>query len=331
MKEILITILILLFQFSYSQDMDTEIIPVLNHELNGKNILYCPTFEISWYNLQQTFFNGENIIVENSPDYLKYLNDTKVNINDYSLTNSLIFSGIVKSRTADSLNSIKERDFPEIQTNFTDYIGSLISYACIDLKLKYQTSFQIWNPTRFNGISVESFGFQYNPEDNLESGKQVSIIDYKGPDDFIIEISLSNDDFELYLAKIPPEKNVCEIYNQAKSRIRNGKRETLVNRDILQIPIIDLNTKRIYTELMNIGFKNKCCQEQSLDFAFQSIKFRMDEKGVDMISESISGWRDPPKHRMVFNRPFLIIIMNKQSNSPIFLGWIENSQFMIKY
>ena len=331
MKETLVIILILISQITFSQDNKTVITPTINHELDGENILYCPTFEISWINLKQSLFEGEDIKIKSSPYYLKYLNDSKVNLEDFSSTQSLTYSGIVSQAIADSLNKIKNRQFSQIETNFSEYIGSLISYACIDLKLKYKTDFEIMHyPLVFDSNKVKSFGIKFNPYDHKEIGKQVSVIDYKNEDNFIVELKLNDKDYELYLAKVPSEENVYEIYNQVNLRIEKGIRDTLFFNDYLQIPIIDFDLKRVYSELMNKNFKNKCCNDLYFNSVYQSIKLRMDEKGVDMVSESLEEVFCVAKHFMIFNKPYMILIKKSDSDLPIFVGWIENSEFMIK-
>jgi len=330
MKETLVIILILISQITFSQDNKTVITPTIHHELDGKNILYCPTFEISWTNLRESLFEGEDIKIKPSPDYLKHLNDSKVKLEEFNSSHSLAYSGIVSQAIADSLNKIRNRQFYQIETDFSDYIGSLISYACIDLKLKYKTDFEIMHyPLDFDSNRVKSFGIKYNPYDHKEIGKQVSVIDYKNEDDFVVELKLNDTDYELYLAKVPSKENIHEIYNQVNLRIETGIRDTLVFNDYLQIPIIDFDLKRIYSELMNKNFKNKCCNDLYFNSVYQSIKLRMDEKGVDMVSESLEEVFCVPKHFMIFNKPYMILIRKLDTDLPIFIGWIENSEFMI--
>lgn len=331
MKIALIVIMILLSQKSFSQNANTEIIPTLNHKLNGNTLLYCPTFEISWYNLKQSLFHGEDIEIAHSPFYIKSLNAFSGDVSSLNSKNCLFYSGMVVPSTADSLNKLIGESFPGITTDFTKFIDKIISYACIDLKFSYQKSFNISEePLVFDGQKVKSFGIKYDPDEFYEIGKQVNIIDYQSDENFILEIGLSNKEYEIYLAKVPSLENISEIYNRVFSRIKTGKRDTLFTNDVLQIPVIDLETKKIYSELMNKNFKNSCCKKLSLNYAFQSIRFKIDEKGVDFTSEATEDIFCMPKHVMIFNKPFLILIKDVTSVTPLFVGWIENSEYMIK-
>jgi hypothetical protein len=332
MKNSLIILFCLITNILFSQDLKTEIIPTLKQELNGNTLLYCPAFEISWNNLKQYQFKGKNIKIKNAPDYLRDINESEININNFNIEQMLILSGIVTPSLADSFNIINDRKFPSNTINFSDYIGSIISYACINMELKYQTDFEIVDhPLWWNGKNIKSFGLLYDSDLNWKIGKQISIIDFKSNDDFIVEIELRNKEHELFFALVPSNENITGIYSQVESRIQNGKRDTLVDRDILQIPVIDLDVTRLYTGLINKKIKNKGCEEFVFRSVSQSIKLKIDETGVDFYSDAVvEEVFSIPKHTMIFDRPFMILIRDVESKEPIFIGWFENSEYMIK-
>ena len=74
--------------------------------------------------------------------------------------------------------------------------------------------------------------------------------------------------------------------------------------------------------------------------ARQTIQFRLDEYGAELISDTQSHVADnghgpsleidplKPRH-FIFDRPFLLVLRERQAESPYFLAWIGNADLML--
>jgi hypothetical protein len=59
----------------------------------------------------------------------------------------------------------------------------------------------------------------------------------------------------------------------------------------------------------------------------------MDEKGVRLRSESHVGIGcsgSPPEVRMIFDRPFLVMLKRIDAENPYFAMWVDNAELLVK-
>jgi serine protease inhibitor len=74
----------------------------------------------------------------------------------------------------------------------------------------------------------------------------------------------------------------------------------------------------------------------TLLLALQNIRFQMDEKGVRLQSEAhmsfgcSAPYNPRPKHEMIFDKPFLIMMMRKDATLPYFALWVANPELLVK-
>ena len=62
----------------------------------------------------------------------------------------------------------------------------------------------------------------------------------------------------------------------------------------------------------------------------QDIRFRMDERGVKLWSQSIAFLEKASiKRHIIFNRPFLIYLRRKGAGLPYFAAWIEHPEIIL--
>jgi serine protease inhibitor len=108
----------------------------------------------------------------------------------------------------------------------------------------------------------------------------------------------------------------------------------------LEIPILELGLAKQFKELHGVmvdglGFENQ------IGIARESILFRLDETGAELIAEAESmvvgenGFPeipfDPTKpRRFVFDQPFFIALREKDASEPYFLGWIAHPEVMVR-
>jgi hypothetical protein len=86
-----------------------------------------------------------------------------------------------------------------------------------------------------------------------------------------------------------------------------------------------------YNELIGRFFINKNFEEYFITEAVQSIRFKLDEKGALLKSESrIGGAPISPRPKfLIFDKPFLLVMKEKKGTYPYFAVWIDNAELMV--
>ncbi len=71
--------------------------------------------------------------------------------------------------------------------------------------------------------------------------------------------------------------------------------------------------------------------------AAQNTVFEMNEKGVELKSEAHMAFgcaaeEEPvPKHKMIFDKPFLILMQRREARVPYFALWVDNPEVLISW
>lgn len=194
--------------------------------------------------------------------------------------------------------------------------------------------------------NVRSFGW---PSSGGEGGgnpvlkETVVVLDFVSPDDLIVLLKTDTAEHdEIILAKVTPGKTLQATWDAVQTRRRVPAAKEVVQHlrsvDHLQIPIISFGLVATLTELINLKVDIQKHPERFIAAARQTMRFRMDEYGAELIADTqmIVGENgdgalhiDPLKPRhLIFNRPFLIAIQQKNATVPYFLAWIGNADLL---
>lgn len=302
------------------------------------NLLWCATFQLAWNELSDLI--GEDIHLEDEPVMVDYLNQkgfTKDQIDEASF---LAMAGFVEDDIIQQINQAMEDQFPEadadlIPTGENLRPEDIVVYAYLFKSLHFPVPFErLDDPLNFQGTPVEAFGVgpQYSEEQD-EMITQVTILDYQGVDDFIIELQTDAAQDRLILAKIQPSDTLQATIDQIDSRIEKSVPETIYSGDRLEIPLININTTRVYNEIMNLPLvvqNPEIAQDLEVLDARQIIRFEMDEKGVELESETTialgcaASPENIPTHYLIFDKPFLVMMQRNDAEQPYFALWVNN-------
>jgi len=143
-------------------------------------------------------------------------------------------------------------------------------------------------PLRFHAVDGEAdvacFGIEdfdsHAPREKALRG-QVTVLDYVGPDDFVLQLEPQQD--AIVLAKVPRAATLAEALATVQARIAQPLgREVQPELDLderLVIPLLSLFVERRYTELIGRPVLNPGFTTQSVADATQLIRFQLDESG----------------------------------------------------
>ncbi len=295
---------------------NTNIVSTLEENIDSKkNQIYCPTLLFAWNEFKKEL-NGEIKINKNFTELIALNKSTnhENSLQPGEINKSIIIKG----------NLIKVR-------------------SEFNKSLPFEHEFQKDNyDLNFNSFHVRSFGLN-GFDKNL--GGQVKIIFYNDDHSFAIKLLPKDTQHEIILYK--PEKNnissIIAISNELNQNIkthnhRRGNRKnnweyTFEPDDILSIPVLNFNIEKNYKHLIGNNFQVNN-QEYILDEVYQRVAFILDEKGAKIESEAeitsiaadaIKGDSPKPK-RLIFDKPFLLIIKRVESENPYMVAWIVNEE-----
>jgi len=318
--------------------MEVPIVP-------GKNLIYCSTFQIAWNMLQDTV--GGRIEMEGQPEIVDLLNRRLSTTKDISEDcyeaacgePSPDFWDSLYRRLTDKFGQnapprTKERNYPPGD--------AIVCYAYLFKGLYFPEAFDtLGSPIIFrsapDSAGVKAFGREgYSPDGVLHDlANQVTIVDYKDDDDFMISLKSKSEADEIILAKTSPRRTLLKTIEYVEGKINKSDNLPLPNSAILKIPKIDFNIFHRVKELIGRSFLNKGWQDWWIEDAYQWIRFLLNEKGVELKSEAVilalrGVGHGPPPMRLVFDRPFLIYLKQKDAKYPYFAMWVDNAELMVK-
>ena len=300
---------------------NTQFIPTLENEIsNDKNSIYCVTLLFAWDEIRKEINSPLTI----SSEY------TELNL----LNSSTSFSDVLKNNEYES--SI------EIDENLIIAKAEFSKSLPFDFKLQSYT-----NKLVFDNQKVTSFGV--NGYDDYEKLKTVKIIFYKNDNNFIIKLLPKEREHEIILFKTSESFNsIAEMTTEIKklteigiSEIKNDKinwKYYINEEDEIIIPKFNFNIETNYTSLEGNNFNTEK-QNYIIEKAWQRTAFILNESGAEIVSEAeievaaveeIEEIEKPKPKKMIFDKPFLILLKRTDSKNPYFGLWTTNTELMIK-
>lgn len=313
----------------------TQIALTTNSTINGfSNVIYCSTVELLW----KEFINylGEAPIPLNGNSEIMELNRIASRFNP-PIEQEFWFAkvGLQKNGITDSIQKAFKNQFDiDWQPHKNDF--DLMGLAYLQKNIIFQHPLDHNVPDiKFKGLTrVECFGLT----DGLGGPKDKQIVkihDYRNSDNFILQIESVDSLDELYFAKIPPEKNVMETYNQVMGRIsQQNCVESMHDYDKLIIPYLNFDVRNSFPQFKEVVFTSSKHPGLISEELTQHIQFDLNQNGILLRSTAvlvdILGIADEPPRYYVFDEPFLIILKRKGQSNPYFLYWVENEAHMVR-
>jgi len=302
-----------------SEYKNTQFIPTLEHNIsNDKNSVYCATLLFAWDEIRKEINSPLTI----SDEYF----DLKL------LNQSNSFKDVLKSNEYTASGQV-DGDLITARAEFN---------KSLPFELKLQ-SFN--NKLVFDGQSVSSFGI--NSFDSYEQLNIVKIIYYKNDNNFIIKLLPKDKEHEIILFKTDQIFNsISEMTSEIEKLTEIGNTEMKNEKinwkyyyneeDEVIIPKFNFNIETNYTTLEGSSF-NSNKQFFQIERAWQRTAFIFDESGaeiesaaeIEVATEAMEEEYEKPKpKKMIFDKPFLILLKRTDSKNPYFGLWTTNTELM---
>jgi hypothetical protein len=302
------------------------------------NVLYCSTFQLSWNELKN-LMKGD-IKLSSNPETATYLNKSLSTKNDISENSYIAVAGYKKNNVEGIINDQLSSKFNNSEK--VDFSGladdDIIAYSYLYKNLQFEDEFEsLKTPMYFHegksGVEVKAFGIKEYSSKNEKMGEQVELIDYKSDKDFIVRLKTKAENEELILAKVNPEDTLLQTIESVNNRTLNGKKEALVEKDVLMIPKFSFKVNHSFSELKEGKIVNDGFSDYRIAEAMQDMTFVLDERGAILEAKGSLYLAKgiPNSRRLKFDRPFLLLMKEKGAAYPYYAMWIENTELMAGY
>ena len=295
---------------------NTNFSPTLEHKIHqDTNAVYCVTLLYAW----------NEIVDEIGKPW-------GINKKDTDL--------LLLSKSNSFLNALDQSDyFSNVEVDGTTINASVFFKKSLPFEFKLNSYDK---KLKFNDIPVKSFGV--NGWDD-EISDLVTMLYYKNDENFIIKLSPEDKNHEIILFKTEAKYNSLIEMNQSLMSLtdismdeKQNWRFNFLNDDILVIPKlnfnIETNFKKIEGKLLN-GFDN----QYKIETAYQRIGFVLDENGaeieseVEVVVEAIEEIIDreiPKPKKLIFDKPFYVLLRKKETTNPYFVLWNVNAELLVE-
>ena len=310
----------------------------------GRNVLWCGTFQLAWNEACKLI--GEDLHFAGEPPMVAELNRKAFTRDGIDGASHVSLAGFVRDDIRGKIERALQEKFkgqaaprylPAKQ--LTPRPQDIVVYSYLFKHLEFPRHFErLDEPLKFGDARLACFGMrEYKPGHRKLYG-QVLILDYKDPDDFVVELKTKAEGDRLILAKVAPAATLRETIDAVGRRIAPAKSITMQTGDILVVPKLNFDLTRRLRELERplLPVKNpEVARDLILLSALQNIRFQIDEKGVRLRSESHMafgcGAGGPPdaRHIMVFDKPFLILMKRAGAEIPYFALWVGNAELLV--
>ena len=299
----------------------SEFIPTLEHEISDKkNFIYCVTLLYAWDEIRKEI----NQPLEIPNEYI-----------DLTLLNqSNSYANVLKNNEYKASGGVDG--------------GKISARAEFNKSLPLEIKLQNYhNKLVFDNQKVASFGV--NGSDNSEQLQIVNIVYYKNDNDFIIKLLPKDKNHEILLFKSEkPFNTISEMNREIERLSKIGQTEKTNEKlnwkyyyaieDEVVIPKFNFNIETNYSTLEGKYFKTKN-QNFQIETAWQRTAFILDESGAKVESEAgievaaeimDEEYERPKPKKMIFDKPFLILLKRIDAKNPYFGLWTTNTELMIK-
>lgn len=331
----------------------TYVTPHLETQIHpGTNVLYCGTFQLAW-NEACALAGGDLQLADLDPQ-APVQHPMAAALNHHAFDKDCIdppsyvaMAGFMKDKIHEQIRqAVKDKFNGEFKPrlvpdkSLTPRPQDFVAYACLWKKLSFPIRFErLEDSFSFGGVAVRAFGMGRGEAAHDRMCSQVRILDYQNEDDFVIELTTTSPGDRLILAKVQPQVTIGNTIAAVRERLARSQPEPTGTNDVLIVPRISLDLTREYSEIEGhwlVPLGRKVARDLFLRSAMQSIKFEMNERGVELQSEAHMAFacakqKEPPrKYIMVFNRPFLLCLKRTGAQTPYFALWVENPELLVR-
>jgi hypothetical protein len=301
----------------------TVFVPTMEHFLpTDSNSVYCATLLVAWEEVRKII--GTSLAIPQKYQDLRLLN-ASTSFRNVLKSNEYTASGVVSG----------------------DYIYTRAEFKK-SLPFDYQLN-KMEHRLTFTKQKVAAFGVM--GDDNNDLTDMVKILYYKNDNNFIIKLKPSDKEHEIVLFKTTKTyPTMAAMAAAADSLIEIGQKERKIQSlrwkyqlwsdDEVVIPDIDFDISTTFKKLIGNTFRANSLDYEILQ-AWQRTSFKLNETGAEIASEAKveiclsldeeeEEVKKPTPKKMVFDKPFFLMLRRTDAQHPYFVLHAVNAELMVK-
>ncbi|HEY8666862.1 MAG TPA: hypothetical protein VIL86_09365 [Tepidisphaeraceae bacterium] len=314
----------------------------------GRNVLWCGSFQLAW-NAACELVGGELRFGGKQPEMVTLLNRKEMTAGDVDAGSYVAVAGFVRDDVYKRIDAALREKFaghasPTLlpDPKLTPRPQDMVVYSYLFKNLEFAVPYEKGDgPLQFDGktpVAWFGMGRNYKPGRG-RMAEQTLILDYAGPEDFVVELKSKSVRDRLILARVRPGQTLAETMAAVQKRVAAAKPQPADAADVLMVPKMNFDITRKYRELTGrqvAATKAGMAEDLVVLAADQKTRFQMDEKGVRLKSESrmqmgCSAEAHPrPGHEMIFDGPFLVMLQEREAREAYFGLWVGNGELLVK-
>lgn len=297
---------------------------------DGKNVLWCASFQLAWDAFRRDLLGGAPLVLgpPAPADEVAALNADTFPPGGIDPSSFVAIAGrdgigrrFQDAATAKFGDDASGLDLPAVPP------GDLAAFAMLLKNLPFEHPFENFKAgLRFAGSTKTAGAFGMNQaSDNpdlkaiLEQVRVHADSTEGNGRTFVIELSVRGGHDRLLLARIDPAPTLRGTWERARDAA-HGPGEAAERGTVLGIPKLNLDVAHRFEELEG--------GSEGLDAAFQRTRFRLDETGARLTSFAYAIQRGGMSPVFLFDRPFLVALVQKGATRPYLLLWIGNDELL---
>lgn len=314
--------------------------PTFTGEIGDTNInsIWIGTFQLAWNEFEKNVI-GKNIEFEDGSSEIANELNKKIFTKEMLSENSYYIN---VEKTSPYLKEKILKDIDEKfgienspilnEISFEALDNSYTIYSLLCKNFEFITPFDKLGESKFSNYDelVEYFGVN-NASDEIMNNN-VEILFYNARDDFAVKLNTKQND-EIILCRTDKSKSFNSLYEETieKSKKFNGNK-TFTEDDELKIPYINVDTIINYDELCGRFIKDT--NGMYIANALQNVKFNLNEKGGNLISEtgikSEYMSENEETRYFYFNDSFILFMKENDKSMPYFALKVDNLDILVQ-
>lgn len=326
MKKLLIIISLLFLSIPVFAS-EIEVQPTMISRSNEQDRVWAGTFQIVWNELIDKYIHNPIRFRDGTPFCVYELNMKDFTTSNLSEHCFYKYSGNITKNTAKNIKKAIMKKFNETSDildslNLAPGSGNLIIYAMLKKDFEFLNRFDKLGEASFGqNMTAKYFGINKNSDKSTKDN--VKVLFYNSPEDFAVKL-LTKDNDEVYLYKNGTNKAFRTLFLDMNLKTAKFKGNKLMDEsDELKIPNIKFDVSKTFDELCN---KRIMGTHFSISEAIETIKFNMDDKGVQLKSEAVIMVEKMALPQQSIQKPryfyfddtFVIFLKEKEKRTPYF-------------
>jgi hypothetical protein len=305
-----------------------------------KNVLWCGTLQLAWNEAEALV--GEKLRFTKPAAAADLLDAGSFTRTDLAPDSYVAIADFERNDVEDEIRAALERTFhgaasPELIPPKPSHPRpyDFVAYAYLYKNLTFAVPFSD-GPSEFTfeGKPVEKFGFDMDSDAKMKA--QALVYDYQSPDDFIVALKTKSSNDQLILAKITPGPTLETTIQAVLDRMTNHPPDKAGANSFLTVPQLNFDLRRDFQELEGLKLipspVAKIKNEMVISEVKQLVRFQLNKEGAVLKSEAVimmsNGVPAPPRYAMSFDKPFLILLKQRDS-LPYFALWVGNPTLLV--